>query len=137
MGAKLVLEVTMAEEAAEFLGPNRYDRADPARPGYRNGRRKRRVQVDSGLVEVDAPKVTGALRPPALVLHDGNKAMAAALKAVWRDVPRQRCIAHKIRNVLNRVPKTHQAEVKRALRNIFYAPCLAEALDAVKAFAAQ
>jgi len=77
------------------------------------------------------------LRPPALVIHDGNKGMAKALKTVWKDVPRQRCIAHKIRNVLNRVPKAHQAEVKRALRKIFYAPGLDEALGAVKAFAAQ
>jgi len=63
MGAKLVLEVAMGEEVAEFLGRNRYDRADPARPGYRNGKRTRRVQVGSGLVEVEAPKVTGALLP--------------------------------------------------------------------------
>ena len=276
MGAKLLLEVAMSEEVAEFLGRNRYDRTDPDRPGYRNGTRPRRVQVGSGLVDLDAPKVTGALlpfasevlpawkrrgeeleetivqlyaeglstrdfqralgklwgdtglsrssvsrankklheafsawrkrdlsgedvlylfldgvylemrvgkspaeavlvahgitvdgkrtllgvvlggreseaswkgllehleerglRPPALVIHDGNPGMAKALKAVWKDVPRQRCIAHKIRNVLNRVPKAHQAEVKRSLRNIFYAPCLEEALEAVKAFAAK
>lgn len=276
MGAKLVLEVAMGEEVAEFLGRNRYDRTDADRPGYRNGRRKRRVQVGSGRVEVDAPKVTGALlpfgsevlpawkrrseemeetivqlyaeglstrdfrralgrlwgdaglskssvsrankslheafsawrkrdlsgeevlylfldgvylkmrvgkspaeavlvahgitaegkrkllgvmlggresteswqsllehleerglRPPALVIHDGNRGMAKALKTVWTDVPRQRCIAHKIRNVLNRVPKQNQAEVKRALRKLFYAPCLHEALEAVKVFAAK
>jgi transposase-like protein len=76
------------------------------------------------------------LRPPALVIHDGNKGMARALKRVWKDVPRQRCIAHKIRNVLARVPKAHQGEVKRALRKIFYAPCLEEALEAVKTFVA-
>jgi transposase-like protein len=58
-----VLEVAMAEEVAEFLGRERYDRSDADRPGYRNGKRKRRVQVGSGLVEVDAPKVTGALLP--------------------------------------------------------------------------
>jgi len=275
MGAKLVLEVALGEEVAEFLGRGRYDRAGADRPGYRNGKRKRRVQVGSGLVEVDAPKVTGALlpfasevlpawrrrgeeleetivqlyaeglstrdfqralgrlwgeaglsrssvsrankslheafsawrkrdlsqedvlylfldgvylkmragkspaeavlvahgitaegertllgvmlggresteswqsllehleerglRPPALVVHDGNQGMAKALKKVWKDVPRQRCVAHKIRNVLGRVPKARQGEVKRALRKIFYAPCLDEALEAVKAFAA-
>ena len=75
------------------------------------------------------------LWPPALVIHDGNAGMARALKAVWKDVPRQRCIAHKMRNVFDRVPKAHQGEVKRALRAIFYAPCLDEALDAVKEFA--
>ena len=276
MGAKVVLEVALREEVGEFLGRDRYGRADADRPGYRNGKRTRRVQVGSGLVEVDAPKVTGALlpfasevlpawkrrgeemeetivqlyaeglstrdfrralgqlwgdaglskssvsranktlheafstwrkrdlsgedilylfldgvylkmragkspaeavlvahgiaadgqrtllgvmlggreseaswksllehleerglQPPALVIHDGNQGMAKALKAVWKEVPRQRCIAHKMRNVLARVPKANQGEVKRALRNLFYAPCLDEALEAVKAFAAK
>jgi len=41
-------------------------------------------------------------------------------------VPRQRCIAHKFRNVLDRAPKAHQPEVKRALGKIFYAPDLEE-----------
>jgi transposase-like protein len=61
------------------------------------------------------------LRPPALVIHDGNQGMAKALKAVWKDVPRQRCIAHKIRNVLDRVPKAHQREVKRAAQDLLCA----------------
>jgi putative transposase len=77
------------------------------------------------------------LRPPALVIHDGNQGLAKALKGVWKEVPRQRCIAHKIRNVLARVPKAQQGEVKRALCKIFYAPGLEEALAAVKAFAAK
>jgi transposase-like protein len=41
-----------------------------------------------------------------------------------------------LHNALARVPKAHQGEVKRALRKIFYAPCLDEALEAVKTFAA-
>ena len=276
MGAKLVLEVAMAEEVADFLDRSRYDRTCAERPGYRNGKRTRRVQVGSGLVELDAPKVTGALLPfasevlpawskrsaemeeviaqlyaeglstrdfrralgklwgdvglskssvsranktlheafgkwrrrdlsgeevlylfldgvylkmrvgkskaeavlvahaimadgkrtllgvilggrestdswkgllmnledrglrsPALVVHDGNAGLIKALKTECKEVPRQRCIAHKIRNVLNRVPNKNQAEVKRALRKIFYAADLDEALEAVKVFAAK
>ena len=56
---------------------------------------------------------------------------------MWKDVPRQRCIAHKIRNVLNRGAKKNQVEVKRTLRKIFYAANLEEALEAVKVFAAK
>ena len=77
------------------------------------------------------------LEPPALVIHDGNPGLIKALKAVWRDVPRQRCIAHKMRNVLDRIPKRHQAKVKRELHKIFYAADLAGALIAVKRFAAK
>jgi len=40
-------------------------------------------------------------------------------------------------NVLSRVPKKHQAEVKRELTKIFYAANLEEAVAAVKAFAAK
>ena len=63
MGAKLVLEVALAEEVAELLGRGRYERGQDSGPGYRNGRRKRRVQVGSGLLDADVPKVTGALLP--------------------------------------------------------------------------
>ena len=274
-GAKLLLEVALAEEVSELLGRRRYERAGED-GGYRNGHRRRRVQTGAGPVEVEMPKVTGALLPhrsevlpawkrrsgdltevlsllyaeglstrdfrralggfwgeaglsrssvsranatlyeafrqwrrrdlsgeevlylfldgvylkmrvgncgaeavlvahgitsagkrvllglilggresedswrallenltgrglkaPALVVHDGNQGLIKALKSAWPQVPRQRCIAHKIRNVLDRVPRKHQAEVKRALTKIFYAPDLEEALEAVEAFAAR
>jgi len=274
-GAKLLLEVALAEEVCELLGRRRYERLADGY-GYRNGRRRRRVQTGAGPVEVEMPKVTGALlphrsevlpawkrrsadltevlsllyaeglstrdfrralggfwgeaglsrssvsranaalyeafrqwrrrdlsgeevlylfldgvylkmrvgdcgaeavlvahgitaqgqrvllglilggresedswrtllenltgrglKPPALVVHDGNAGLRKALKSVWPEVARQRCIAHKIRNVLDRVPRKRQAEVKRALTKIFYAPDLEEALEAVKAFAAR
>ena len=59
------------------------------------------------------------------------------MNVVWPDVPRQRCIAHKIRNVLNRVPKKEQATVKREVTKIFSAADLAEAKQAAKRFIAQ
>lgn len=68
--------------------------------------------------------VDRGLREPALVVSDGNGGLIRAVKDVWPDVPRQRCIAHKIRNVLNRVPKKEQPEVKRAVTKDFCAPCL-------------
>ena len=274
MGAKLVLEAALAGEVAEFLGRGRYERASGSSGGYRNGRRKRRVQVGSGPVELEVPKVTGAsspfasrvlpawkrrssemeeamallyaeglstrdfkralggfwgetglsrtsvsranealheafrawrrrdlskedvlylfldgvylkmhvgkcaaeavlvahgivaggkrvllgvilggresedswkallldfegrgLKAPALVVHDGNAGLIKALKAVWRDIPRQRCVAHKMRNVLDRVPRRRQEEVKGHLVKIFYAADLDGALAAVESFA--
>ncbi len=276
MGAKVLLEVALAEEVGDFLGRGRYERGAATGGGYRNGRRPRRVQIGSGLVEVHSPKVTGSvlpfrsevlpawkrrseemeevmallyaeglstrdfrralggfwgdvglsrssvsranktlheafgkwrrrdlsgedvlylfldgvylkmhagtcraeavlvahgitsegsrtllglvlggreseeswktlllnledrgLRPPALVIHDGNKGLIKALKTAWKEVPRQRCIAHKMRNVLNRVPKKHQPRVKRELTKIFYAADIDEALKAVESFAAK
>lgn len=275
-GAKMILEVALAEEVAEFLGRKRYERAESGRPGYRNGKRARRIQTGCGMVDVEAPKVTGApdgfkstvlpaykrksakmnetmallyaeglstrdferalggfwgesglsrssvsrankilheafaawrkrdlsgeevlylfldgvylkmrignsaaeavlvahgitskgerklfgvvlggreseeswkallsnmeergLKPPSLVVTDGNPGLIKALKTTWKGVPRQRCIAHKIRNVLSRVPKKRQAEVKREVTKIFYAANLEEAIEAIKAFAAK
>jgi len=275
-GAKMILEVALAEEVAEFLGRKRHERAESGRPGYRNGKRARRIQTGRGIADVEAPKATGTAPPfrsetlpafkrrsakmeetmaalcaeglstrdfrralggfwgdtglsrssvsrankilceqfgawrkrdlsgedvlclfldgvclkmrignsaaeaalvargvaregkrmlfgvalggreseeswkalllsmeerglkhPSLVVTDGNPGLIKALKTTWKGVPRQRCIAHKIRNVLSRVPKKHQGEVKQALRGIFYAADLDEALCAVKAFAAK
>jgi len=274
MGGKLLLEVAMREEVAECLGRERYERAGEEATGYRNGRRRRKVQMGAGPVEVDIPKITGALLPlrsevlpafkrrtaeleeviaqlyaeglstrdfkralggfwgeaglsrssvsranetlkeafsawrkrdlskeevvylfldgvylkmhvgnsaaeavlvahgitaqgkrallgvilggresedswkallldlegrgmkaPALAIHDGNQGLIKALRCVWKDVPRQRCIAHKIRNVLDRVPKKHQARVKRELVKVFYSASLEDALAQVKVFA--
>ena len=274
MGGKLLLEVAMREEVVECLGRERYERGGDEPTGYRNGHRRRRVQMGAGPVEVDIPKITGALLPlrsevlpafkrrtaeleeviaqlyaeglstrdfkralggfwgeaglsrssvsranetlkdafsawrkrdlskeevvylfldgvylkmhvgnsaaeavlvahgitvegkrallgvmlggresedswkallldlegrgmkaPALVIHDGNQGLIKALRCVWKDVPRQRCIAHKIRNVLDRVPKKHQGRVKRELVKVFYAASLEEALAQVKVFA--
>jgi transposase-like protein len=276
MGGKLLLEVAMREEVAECLGRERYERAGDEATGYRNGHRRRRVQMGAGPIEVDIPKITGALLPlrsdvlpafkrrtaeleeviaqlyaeglstrdfrralggfwgeaglsrssvsraneslheayrawrtrdlskeevvylfldgvylkvhvgnsaaeavlvahgitvegkrallgvmlggresedswkalllglegrgmkaPALVIHDGNTGLIKALRCVWKDVPRQRCIAHKIRNVLDRVPKKHQGRVKKELVKVFYAASLEEALAQVKVFAAK
>ena len=42
---------------------------------------------------------------------------------------------HRTRNVLTRVPKKDQERVSQSLNEIFYAPCLEEALTAARRFA--
>jgi len=53
---------------------------------------------------------------------------------VWPGAEEQRCWLHKIRNVLDRMPKREHEEAKGLLRAIAYAPSLAEALKAREAF---
>jgi len=51
-----------------------------------------------------------------LVVLDGAKALRAAVNAVLGQVPVQRCVRHKERNVLDHLPERDRPAVKRRLR---------------------
>ncbi len=53
---------------------------------------------------------------PVLVVLDGGKALAAAVRAVFDHPVIQRCQEHKIRNVRGYVPKRMRAEVEKRMR---------------------
>ena len=74
------------------------------------------------------------LGEPRLLVADGNSGIWAAAAQVWPEAEEQRCWNHKIRNVLDRLPKREQPEAKELLRTIVYAPSQAEALEAREAF---
>lgn len=74
------------------------------------------------------------MREPKLMITDGNAGLLRAMKEVMPEVPRQRCTAHRTRNVLARVKKSRHEEVKRALNKIFHAACLEDALVAASEF---
>ncbi len=59
---------------------------------------------------------------PTLVTTDGAPALIAAVEAVWPHSLRQRCLVHKVRNVLDRVPAGTKDEVKQALWSVYDAP---------------
>jgi transposase-like protein len=56
-----------------------------------------------------------------MICGDGGQGLLAALPIVFPEIPLQRCWAHKIRNVLNKVRKADHAAVKRALHRIMNA----------------
>lgn len=58
------------------------------------------------------------LRVPKLTIADGHLGIWGGLAAVYPESAEQRCWNHKLRNVLDTVPKKHQAEVKAALQAI-------------------
>ena len=66
-----------------------------------------------------------------------SSGLIRAVRETWPAALQQRCIVHKIRNVLARIPKKDHARLRRALNRIFYAACLDEALEAAEAFARQ
>ncbi len=65
--------------------------------------------------------VRRGLRVPTLITTDGAPGLIAAVAQVWPRSLRQRCLAHKKRNILDKVPDRAREEVKAALNGIYYA----------------
>jgi len=78
--------------------------------------------------------VDRGLKPPQLIISDGNPGLLRAIGDVWPKVPRQRCAMHRIWNVLARVSKKRHAEVEKALHRIFYAASFDDAKDEARRF---
>jgi len=70
-----------------------------------------------------------------MICADGGAGLLAALPTVYPDTPVQRCWAHKIRNILNKVKKTDHAAVKHALHDIMNADTRPKARAAARRFA--
>jgi len=63
---------------------------------------------------------TRGVKTVRLWITDGNQAMINALEAKFPDSQRQRCVKHKMDNVLSYVPKKQRDPVRVELRAIFY-----------------
>jgi transposase-like protein len=63
--------------------------------------------------------VARGLRPPLLVVSDGAPGLIGGVELVFAHSLRQRCLIHRARNVLAKVPVEHQGEVKKAYWAIF------------------
>jgi transposase-like protein len=60
------------------------------------------------------------VREVGLLITDGHQAMLSALSAKFPGVARQRCVKHKMDNVLGYLPKKHREVVGEELKAIFY-----------------
>lgn len=67
-----------------------------------------------------------------LVIVDGNKGLWNAVDLVWLNVSRQRCWAHKLRNVANKIPKKLQSACLFEARKIYQANSQEEAIRAFR-----
>jgi transposase-like protein len=72
--------------------------------------------------------VARGLRDPLLVVMDGAPGLLKAVKRVWPRAYRQRCLAHKMRNILAKLPRLMQAKMKELVQQVFLAPSHAAAL---------
>jgi transposase-like protein len=62
------------------------------------------------------------LRQPLLVISDGGKAILGALEKCFPKADRQRCIAHKLRNIASKLPRDVQKVVLAEVKAVYYAP---------------
>ncbi len=66
--------------------------------------------------------VRRGLQAPVQTTTDGSPGLIRAVKEVFANSLRQRCLAHKTRNVLDKVPDSARAEVKAMIQAAYYAP---------------
>ena len=74
--------------------------------------------------------VNRGLTVPEVICADGGQGLISILPEVYPNIPLQRCWAHKMRNILDKVPRKKQAVVKKGLRTIYDAANLTEAQTA-------
>lgn len=67
------------------------------------------------------------MNSPRLVIGDGNLGIWGGLRNIYPESQEQRCWNHKMRNVLDRLPKKLQLEAKSRLRSVVYASSTREA----------
>jgi putative transposase len=77
------------------------------------------------------------LKQVDLWITDGNQAMLNAIDQKFPSSQRQRCVVHKLKNVLGYIPKERHAQLEPELKAIFYQESRAQADQALAAFCAK
>ena len=75
------------------------------------------------------------MRAPVVMVGDGALGLWRALREVFPQTREQKCWVHKVRNILNALPKSVHAGARRALNEIIMAEDLDHARAAIEAFA--
>jgi putative transposase len=71
------------------------------------------------------------LKDPILCISDGNQGLINAIESNFPTSLRQRCVKHKMENILDAIPKENHKELRRKLNSIFYG---ATSLEQAKLF---
>lgn len=112
--------------------------------GVREDGRKEIIAIEDGYRE-SAESWASVLRDlrargrpaPVLAVADGALGFWEALRAVYPETLEQRCWVHKIRNVLDKLPKRLQPRAKDLLHEAMLAPDRASAEEAIARFASE
>ncbi len=74
--------------------------------------------------------INRGMSEPEVICADGGEGLISILAEVYPTIPLQRCWAHKMRNILDKVPRKQQKTAKRGLVSIYSAQNLTEAKTA-------
>ena len=72
--------------------------------------------------------IARGLNEPLLVVSDKHKGLKKAVREVFPHTFKQPCLAHKMRNILSKVPRKMQKEIKHLVQQVFYASSYEEGL---------
>jgi transposase-like protein len=97
---------------------------------FRLARSESADEWESFLTRLTARGLSG--RETEVVCVDGGPGLISAVRSVYPLIPLQRCWAHKMRNILDKVRKADTEEVKRGLVRVYGAKNLREARSAAK-----
>jgi transposase-like protein len=93
--------------------------------------RGERESYDCWRAFVEDMKLRG-LNEPLLTIRDGNLGLKKTTRECFPYSLRQRCQAHKMRNILSKLPKDMQGKMKRLIHQAFYAKDYPEGLRIAK-----
>ncbi len=81
-------------------------------------------------------KSRGLIIPPSLAIGDGALGFWSALEEEYPQCQQQRCWVHKTANILDKMPKSVQANAKRMIHEMYMSPTKKKALKAYDDFLA-
>lgn len=113
LAAQAMLQTAIKAEAAEFIGRSAYQRREEGQSAYRES-----YEACEGFLH---DMIERGLRPPLLYCSDDCPGLRKALRAIWPKSLAQKCQAHKLRNILAKLPHGVQGEIKRELHRVFQA----------------
>jgi len=73
--------------------------------------------------------VTRGLGEPLLVTSDKHKGLKKTVREVFPHAFKQPCLAHKMRNILCKLPRKAEGEMKSLVHQVFYAQSYEEGLE--------
>ena len=73
------------------------------------------------------------LRAPLMAISDGAPGLIKAIKHAFPRSLRQRCQAHKMRNLMKKLPRKVRGKLKAEIHEVFYAPTFDEGMNLGKA----